>query len=191
MGFAHKVSPDQIRASVLRGDLQKHLNRVEAKKGDMFFIPSGTVHAIGSGIVVAEIQENSNVTYRLFDYNRTDKNGQKRELHIEKALDVMNMEVQPLVRQGPRIMKYYPGCSREMLCRCKYFEAERICSSLGFSFSVMEESFQVLLCTGGRGGISTETCRPIRFKEGDCIFIPAGAGRCHAMGEFELLKVRC
>ena len=79
----------------------------------------------------------------------------KRELHFDKAVQVMNMKVAPDVSQRPRIVKYYSGCSRELLCRCKYFETERIQVTKGFAFSVMDTSFQVLMCLNGYGEVQT------------------------------------
>jgi len=156
-------------------------------------MPAGTVHAIGAGALIAEIQENSNVTYRVYDYERVDKHGNKRELHFDKALEVMSMDVQSSVRQMPRMVHYYPGCSRELLCRCQYFETERIQVTEGFSFSVLETSFQVLLCLEGSGELQLEeeAQQVVRFSKGDCIFLPADLGRCHMSGKATLLKVRC
>ena len=125
-GFKHKVTEEILRKAVETGTLDRHLQKVEVHKGDTYFVPAGTVHGIGAGILMAEIQESSNVTYRVFDYDRIDKKGQKRELHFDKAVRVMKMDVTPDIKQKPRLVKYYPGCSRELLCRCKYFEAERI-----------------------------------------------------------------
>ena len=190
-GFAHDVTPDQLREAVKTGKLSKHLQKVKVRRGDTFFISPGTIHAIGAGIMVAEIQENSNVTYRVYDYDRIDKDGKKRPLHIEKAIEVANMKASSVTRQAPKFIKYYPGCAREILCRCKYFEVERIQVSMGFSFSVTEESYQVLLCTDGYGGIETdESRRPLRFAKGDCLFLPASIGRCHVLGNTTLLKIR-
>lgn len=142
--------------------------------------------------MVAEIQESSNVTHRIYDYNRVDKNGQKRELHFDKAVEVLNMKAGADVRQKPRKVNYYYECAREILCRCMYFETERIVINLGFSFTVMDASFQVLLCIHGDVGITAEgNHKPFRFKKGDCIFFPAGRGRCHVLGNFEMLKIRC
>lgn len=93
--------------------LNKHLQKVKVHKGDMFYFPAGTVHGIGGGILVAEIQESSNVTYRVYDYNRVDKNGNKRELHFDKAVQVMDMGVAPEAKQRTRMVKYYVGCSRD------------------------------------------------------------------------------
>ena len=134
-GFQHEVTEEILRKAVKTGTLDKHLQKVEVHKGDTYFVPAGTVHGIGKGILVAEIQESSNVTYRVYDYNRVDKNGKKRELHFDKAVQVMDMNVAPDVSQKPRIVKYYPGCSRELLCRCKYFETERIQVTKAFGIS--------------------------------------------------------
>lgn len=190
-GFAHKVTPALLREAVETGNLSKHLRKVKVKKGDTFFIPPGTVHAIGEGILLAEIQENSNVTYRVFDYNRIGKDGKKRELHIEKAIEVADMNASYDVKQAPRYIRYYPGCSRETLCRCKYFEVERIQVSMGFSFSVTDDSYQVLLCLEGYGGLEyNDLTKPLRFAKGDCMFLPASLGRCHIIGNCTLLKIR-
>ncbi|MBQ3517642.1 MAG: class I mannose-6-phosphate isomerase, partial [Lachnospiraceae bacterium] len=113
--------------------------------------------------------------------------------HFDKAVQVMNMNAQDTVRQNARMVRYYPGCSRELLCRCKYFDTERIQVTKGFSFSVLDSSFQVLLCLDGNGGIEygDGSKKPVRFTKGECIFLPAGLGRCHMIGEATLLKVRC
>lgn len=192
-GFRHKVTEAILRNAVKTGTLDKHLQKVPVHKGDVFYVPAGTVHGIGAGILVAEIQESSNVTYRVYDYDRVDKNGKKRELHFNKAVQVMNMDVAPDVRQKPRTVKYYPGCSRELLCRCKYFEVERIQVTKAFSFSVLDESFQVIMCLEGEGQIETmdESMKPVRFIKGRTMFLPAGIGKCLVVGDATVLKIRC
>lgn len=192
-GFRHKVTEDILRNAVNTGSLDKHLQKVPVHKGDVFYVPAGTVHGIGAGILVAEIQESSNVTYRVYDYNRVDKNGKKRELHFDKSVQVMNMNIAPEIKQKPHIIKYYPGCSRELLCRCKYFEVERIQVTKGFSFSVMEQSFQVLMCLDGHGQVETMDAglKPVRFMKGETLFLPAEIGRCLVIGDSTILKIRC
>lgn len=192
-GFRHKVTEDILRNAVKTGTLDKHLQKVPVHKGDVFYVPAGTVHGIGAGIVLAEIQESSNVTYRVYDYDRVDKNGKKRELHFDKAVQVMKMGIAPEAKQKPRIVKYYPGCSRELLCRCKYFEVERIQVTKGFSFSVMKQSFQVLMCLDGYGQVETmdSGLKPVRFMKGETLFLPAGIGRCLVIGDTIVLKIRC
>ena len=191
-GFEHKVTKEILEKDITDGTLQNDLHYVPVHKGDVFLIESGTVHAIGEGILLAEIQENSDLTYRLYDYNRRDKDGNLRELHFDKAVQVLNMNPIGDTSQKPRYVRYFYGCSRETLCRCKYFETEKIQVTKGFSFSVMKNSFQVLLCTDGEGGLETDgSNRPLRFEKGSCIFLPAGLGRCHVIGECDLLKIRC
>lgn len=192
-GFKHKVTEEILRKAVESGTLDRHLQKVEVHKGDTYFVPAGTVHGIGAGILIAEIQESSNVTFRVYDYDRVDKNGQKRELHFDKAVQVMDMDVAPDVKQNPRLVKHYPGCSRELLCRCKYFETERIQVTKGFSFSVREESFQVLMCLDGYGQVETMDAdrKPVRFCKGETLFLPAGIGRCLVVGDTTVLKIRC
>ena len=103
------------------------------------------------------------------------------------------MKVAPDVSQKPRIVKYYSGCSRELLCRCKYFETERIRVTKGFAFSVMDTSFRVLMCLNGYGEVQTMDAeqKPMRFSKGETLFLPAGLGRCLVVGDAELIKVRC
>lgn len=190
-GFAHDVNENMLRQAVEEGQLEKHLNTVKVHKGDLFYTPAGTVHGIGAGCLIAEIQENSNVTYRVYDYNRTDKNGNKRQLHFDKAMQVLNMQATEKYVQKSRYVRYFPGCSREILCRCQYFETELIKVHKGVAFTVNESSFQVLLCLDGNGGLETkEYVKPLRFRKGDCVFLPADLGRCFIIGECELLKVR-
>lgn len=192
-GFKHKVTEEILRRAVETDTLAKHLQKVEVHKGDVYYVPAGTVHGIGKGILLAEVQESSDVTYRVFDYNRIDKNGKKRELHFEKAIQVMNMDVAPDIKQKPRMVRYYPGGSRELLCRCKYFEIERLQVSKGFSFSVMDSSFQILMCLDGFGQIETMDAeqKPMRFCKGETMFLPAGIGRCLLVGDTTVLKIRC
>ena len=192
-GFRHKVSKEILQTALETGTLDKHLQRIDIHRGEMFFVPAGTVHGIGAGTLIAEIQESSNITYRVYDYDRVDKNGKKRELHFNKATEVMNMDpvVEPLYKS--RTVHYYPGCSREHLCRCKYFDVERIQATRGFTFSVLNNSFQIIMCLDGDGQIETMDAyhKPTRFEKGDTMFLPAGLGRCVLFGNTELLKIRC
>lgn len=125
-GLSHNCDKDRLRQYIDKGELDNHLNYVEVQKNDLFFIKSGTIHALGAGTLVAEIQQNSNLTYRLYDYDRVDKDGNKRELHVDKALQVANLNSMAEPRQPVRVMKYANGVAKEVLCRCKYFEVQRM-----------------------------------------------------------------
>lgn len=105
-GLRHDCTEAQIRQAISDGTLQKHLLRVPIHPDNLFFIEAGTIHAIGAGALVAEIQENSNLTYRLYDYDRVHKNGKKRELYIDKAMAVANLKGSTEPRQAPACTGY-------------------------------------------------------------------------------------
>lgn len=194
-GFNCDISKEAVRKSIENGTIENYLNKVPVHKDDIFYIESGTVHAIGAGTLIAEIQESSNLTYRLYDYNRVDKNGKLRELHIDKALDVMNLETSKEVRQPIRVHNYKKGYASELLCRCKYFEVhkEKIntenCREM-YSFQTQSNSFHVLLCINGCGTLISPTER-IPFFKGDCIFVPASSPKLKIHGIVDLLNVNC
>lgn len=192
-GFRHKVTKGILEDAVKNGNLEKHLRKLEVHKGDVVFVPAGMIHGIGAGILLAEVEESSNITYRVYDYNRKDKNGKLRELHFDKATDVLNMNIALEKKHENRMVKYYPGCSREILCRCKYFETEKIQVTKGFSFSVLETSFQILTCIDGYGQVETmdRKLKPLRFSKGETMFLPAGLGKCLVVGDATILKIRC
>lgn len=194
-GLQREVDKETIRNAVSNGTVGKYLQRVPIKTDDLFYIEAGTIHAIGAGALIAEIQENSNLTYRLYDYDRTDKYGKKRELHVEKALEVADLKGNAKPRQPMRVLKYKPGCATELLCRCRYFEVHRMlinterCHDL-VSYRSDASSFRVLLCTNGCGTIMEEDGSHLPFFRGDCIFVPANSGQMKIHGKAQFLDVR-
>lgn len=170
-----------------------HLQQVPVKKDDLFFIETGTVHAIGAGCLIAEIQENSNLTYRLYDYDRVDKNGKKRELHIDQAMKVANFRSSVEPRQPLRVLKYRQGAASELLCRCKYFEVYRMIVNTErrqkVDYSADELGFRVLLCVNGCGSV-TYADETFPFYKGDCIFVPANSQSMRIHGLAQFLDVR-
>ena len=195
-GFYHDMKKEVLQKSLENGTVEKYLQKVPVQKDDVFYVEPGTVHGIGAGVLIAEIQESSNLTYRLYDYNRVDKNGQKRSLHIEKALEVANLCGSAVPRQPMRVLKYKKGCATELLCRCKYFQVERMlinterCREMA-DFRTGSNSFQVLLCIGGCGVLLQEGGEVIRFFKGDCIFVPASSTSLKLHGKAQMLKVGC
>lgn len=188
-GFEKKISPETARLAVYDGTITDYLHYEQVNKGDVFYIPSGTVHAIGQGVVIAEIQENSNVTYRICDYDRVDENGNKRELHLEKALDVMKLE--PVERN--ELLDDYYECkeySTVTLCRCRYFTTKKVITHSNYCFTVNKKSFQIILFTEGKG-IIKNSGNEISVKKGDCIFLPADVGTIEISGRTEFLKINC
>lgn len=191
-GFQHPVNRELLKTSIEAGDLEKHLRRVPVRKNDVFFIPAGMIHAIGAGALIVEIQVSSNVTYRVYDYNRVGKDGKKRKLHFENAMDVLDMNAGMEFSGTPRMVQYFPGGSREILCRCKYFLTQKILISQRYSWFVSEKSFQILLCLEGNGELQCEHSKvSICFSKGSCIFIPAGIGKSQLVGVAALLLIKC
>lgn len=192
-GFRNKVDEATVRAAISNGTLMKYLLQIPVKKDDLFFIEAGTVHAIGAGVLVAEIQENSNLTYRIYDYDRVDKDGKKRELHVDKAMKVANLNSSAGPKQPLRVLKYSRGVAAELLCRCKYFEVYRMIVNTErrqiVKYKADEISFRVLLCVNGCGNISYD-CDAIQFYKGDCIFIPADSVEISIHGQAQFLDVR-
>lgn len=188
-GFSHDCTREQIRQAIDNRTITRHLQRVNVKKGDIFFVPPGTVHAIGRGIVIAEIQESSDLTYRLYDYNRIDKKGCKRKLHIEKALEVLNLQESLKPKRPLRLLKYKNECANEFIVRCQYFEVHRCLVNNEYKFKADEYSFRVLLCVDGKGKISYEQDELIITK-GDCVFVPADSCEITLSGSAEFLDVR-
>ena len=185
-GFSHDITREQLVESLQSGKIMNHLQQIPVRKNDVFFIRPGTVHAIGKGVVVAEIQECSNVTYRLYDYDRIDKNGEKRPLHIDKALDVLHLERTPQVRQQMRLMRYQPGAAREILCRCQYFQVDRVLVTEQYRCKVESTSFQVFLVLEGKLQIGE-----LSVEKGDCVFLPADCGEVTVRGKGQMLQVFC
>ena len=192
-GLKRDSSEGEMRKAIANGTLMNYLQQVPVRKDDLFFIEAGTIHAIGAGTLVAEIQENSNLTYRLYDYDRTGKDGKKRELHIDKALKVANLKSSAEPRQPLRVLRYRQGAALELLTRCKYFEVYRMLINTErrqkVHYRADEIAFRVLLCVNGCGTISCED-GSMEFYKGDCIFVPADSEVLTISGQAQFLDVR-
>ncbi len=161
IGFNRDVSRDEVEQRIADNTIREVLNFVRTKPGDVFFIPAGTVHAIGAGNLICEIQQSSNCTYRLYDYDRRDRFGNKRELHLQKALDVLDYR------------KYDParaGRSREEIS-CKYFDVSIMDVDGEKAMRLTDDSFRVVTCIKGEGMLRIDT--DIRIHAGETVFIPA------------------
>lgn len=193
-GLKREAEKETLRQAVLDGELSKYLQRIPVEKDQVFFVKAGTIHAVGAGCLIAEIQENSNLTYRLYDYDRTDKNGQKRALHVEKALDAAKLTPDEPPGQPLRVLRYKPGCARELLGRCRYFEVHRMLVNTErrqiVKFRSDELSFRILLCMEGCGILTFEDTM-LEVYRGDCIFVPADSVDIRIHGKLQFLDVRC
>lgn len=195
-GFTRDMDKDTLQKSLQEDTLYKYLQKIPVQRDDVFYIEAGTVHAIGAGVLLAEIQENSNLTYRLFDYNRKDKDGNPRPLQIEKALQVLNYKGSESPRQPMRVLRYHPGCASELLCRCKYFQVERMLINTSPhtplpDCTTSSLSFHVLLCVEGDGELLMPDGDYLSYQKGSCIFIPADSIDLQIKGNAQLLRISC
>ena len=174
LGFKRDVTKEEFEKAIKDQTLMELLNFYPAKAGDCFFIPSGTIHAIGAGCLICEIQQNSNLTYRVYDYGRTDANGNPRQLHVEKALKVTDFsKFQPPVFEG------------NVLGESEYFHVEKLCVTNKTSVEVSQESFVCAVCVKGECEIEGQTMR-----QGDSYFIPAEYGKVEFVGKAEILLAK-
>lgn len=159
------------------------LAEVPVEKGDVFFIPSGLVHAIGAGIVVAEIQQNSDLTYRVYDYDRRQKDGSLRPLHREKALDVATAYTREEISD-----LQYSRREREagLLAACSYFRVSRVKVAGRADLAAEKSSFHSLLCIEGGGSIRYDG-KTYPIVRGESYFIPAGLGGFTVYGDMTLI----
>lgn len=166
-GFNKSVVKEEFEKAIENNTVTEILNRVEVKKGDMFFIPSGTVHAIGAGIVICEIQQNSNTTYRVYDYDRRDKNGNARELHIEKAVKVSDLS--KMTKTGEKLtVEEYSGYRKTYLGGCEYFAAEKYEIEKNAEIEISDKTFHCLTVLEGKCNVLD-----VEAVKGESVFIPA------------------
>lgn len=185
LGLKEPQTKESLRRHINENTLKQALRFCPVQKGDAFFIPPGTIHAIGKGLVIAEIQQNSNTTYRLYDYGRKDKNGQTRPLHIEKGVAAACLFPQDSLRLTPQ-REEGQGFWKEQLVRCSYFKVFRYHISFKAQIPVSTDSFLSLLVTEGKLSLSLKS-QQADAKKGDSFFLPAQAGLLEVKGAGEIL----
>lgn len=186
-GFKSEISAEEFRRRIADNSFLDVVNRVNVKKGDFFFIEAGTLHAIGKGILLCEIQQNSNTTYRVYDYNRRDKDGNTRPLHIDKAIDVTKCEPPKYDTKPMGKVEKADGTERQLLVSCELFTAERISVESAARITADSSSFVSLIAVDGEGKIECGG-ESLDIKKGDSVFIPADSGEAVVTGRLELIK---
>lgn len=181
-GFKEKITKEEFKKAIENNTLLDKLNRVNVKKGDFFFIEAGTVHAIGKGALIAEIQQNSNCTYRVYDYGRIGKDGKPRELHVEKALDVSVCEKPKYGTKPFENEVEHEGYISQKLCSCELFSVERFKIKNAVKLCSNANSFNHILVIDGNGKINNKDA-----KKGDSFFVPANYGEYEISGSIEAL----
>lgn len=169
-GFNRELNKDEYIDALNTGRIEEILNYEEVEEGDVFFMPAGRVHAIGSGILLTEIQQTSDVTYRIYDWNRKDSEGNSRELHTDLALDVIDFEKHSEYRTP-----YKKALNKSVdIGKCQYFSTNLIhfdkAVEKDFNFI---DSFIIYICTAGKVNILTSEDQKTNIQKGECILIPA------------------
>lgn len=185
-GFKEQISKEEFERRIADNSLLDVCNRVPVHKGDVFFIDSGTLHAIGAGILLCEIQQSSNTTYRIYDYGRVGTDGQPRELHVAKALDVTKLE-RPVRDTKPQAKLDIFACAEvELLASCEYFTTYHINLNGMCHLKAGENSFQCITVLAGSMELATAGGR-VSIKKGESVFLPAGLGRYQLIGHGECI----
>ena len=176
MGLRRECSTDEFATAVATGRVEELLSFTPVLEGDVFFIPAGTIHAIGAGVMIYEIQQNSTLTYRLYDYMRRDKNGNLRELHVERAMKVS--ELKPYEKKGV-------SDDGEIIGSCEYFETRELSVTDELTLNVEEDSYLLISVMSGSGKIENETA-----SRGDSFFMPAKTGKIKLTGDMKIITVK-
>ena len=167
--------------AIREGKTEEYLNKIEVKKGDCFLINSGLVHAICEGVIIAEIQQSSDITYRIYDY------GRPREIHAEKSMDVIDFNLKPINASGKKLVSFC-GYEKGILCASEYFTIEKYVVSSEVSENSDINKFFIFTCVDGKGTIISEDGTKMDILKGDSILIPAKLGKYTIQGELTLLK---
>lgn len=175
-GFEEEISKEEFKTRIENNTLTDVLKAVEVHKGDVFFIPAGTIHAIGEGMLIAEIQQNSNTTYRVYDYGRVGADGKPRELHVEKALEVTALT------PAPKIQTEHP----DVLADCQYFKVVR--HTKPYTAVADAQTFRSLLVVNGNGTLAYNG-GTMDLNLYDCLFLPAELGEYTVTGDLEVLDI--
>ena len=185
-GFAKQVTPEEYEQSIADNTITDLLQEYDIHAGDVFFLPAGRIHSIGAGAFIAEIQQTSNITYRIYDFNRCDDNGNPRELHTELSKGAIDYTVLPDYRT------YYDAQpnTQTQLVSCRYFTTSLYRLDKKYELNVADlDSFVILICTKGKGTITDNNGECTEIKQGESILIPATAKNLTIQpdGELEIL----
>ena len=181
-GLKETVTQEQIPDMITNGKLQNYLNKVPICKGDVIYIPAGTVHAILKGTLICEIQQNSNLTYRVYDWDRVGKDGKPRELHIKKAMDVIKQDKRQNITSTN---------GQEDICKmvmdCNYFKVDVLNVTENYQAKSNKDTFEAYMVVEGKGKLETKG-KEYDIKIGESFILPASLGEYEIKGNIKLLK---
>ena len=185
-GFEHSITKEEMKQRIENNTLTEVLHKYPVEKCSVVYIPAGTIHAIGAGITLAEIQQNSNSTYRVYDFGRRGPDGNLRELHVEKALEVTKLEPAEEELPGEEPAVRVAGSTVKKLVESPYFSVTQLCLEGNLEIATNEESFLSILCTNGAGAIEWQG-GSLPLVKGSSAFVPAESGGITLAGEGEFI----
>lgn len=186
-GVERKITQEELSDSLQNGTITNLCHHAPVKKGDVFFIPAGTIHAIGRGILLAEVQQNSNTTYRLYDYGRLGNDGRPRQLHVKQGSEVCSLEPLPLTDKR-EIVPLSDTCKGELLASCEYFTTYSVNVEGSASLEADESSFQTFTVLEGSLTLTAgEQAEALEMQAGQTVFLPAGMGSYQLRGRGHLI----
>ena len=188
LGLKQTIKKEDFCKAISTSTITDYLNKISVKKGDVFLVEPGTLHSIGEGCLIAEIQKKSNVTYRAYDFNRKDQNGKLRPLHVDKALEVTNFKQSNHDGLPDEIIKQTASTTIERLKKCEYFTVDYYAIKNKETFNVNKESFKVLMLTAGNAVVSTSD-ETVSLVQGESIFLSAGDYEVSVTGICEFLTI--
>ena len=176
LGLVPKVDREKFQSAIKQGGLEKFFERLPVSPGDTFYVPSGTPHTIGAEMILCEVQQNSDLTYRLYDFHRVDAHGNPRELHIEKGMAVIDFDHRKGGKVSPVALPSANDAKKSLLVACQYFATERWDLSAQHRATSDPARFELLVILSGRGTIQW-TGSSSSYQQGECWFIPANLGQ--------------
>lgn len=186
-GIPKHVSKEQFKEGILTGTLEEYVNEIEVEAGDVVHIPSGTLHAIEDGIVLAEIQQNSDTTYRVYDWNRMGLDGKPRPLHVEDALNVIDFEGKIFLDKVKGLPVESAGYTLTYYIANKYFAMEKLTLRGEMLDDTSNINFYLYTCVDGEGIIEYNNTS-LQFEKGQSFMIPADLGSYALKGDALLLR---
>jgi len=188
-GFARDTEREAVRRAALDGSLLELVRRIPARAGQTLLVEAGTIHAINAGVMLFEIQQKSDLTYRLYDYGRTDASGKPRELHVDRALDVLRYGAAPAPARGAAAGREL-GPGRELLVSCAHFAMERLSGGRAQALETSPETFEILAAVEGSADLSWDGGEDW-LRQGEAVVLPASLGRYQLAPQGGATVLRC
>ena len=188
LGLKPGVNEEKFREALASNTLEDLFEGQTVRTGDTFFVPPGTAHSIGPNLIICEVQEYSDLTYRVYDFARVDARGKLRELHVEKALQVMKFG-KPAGGKVPSLLLSTDAASRSLLAACRYFATERWECSTKCEIPVDPQRFELIVILEGAGGFAWPDSAA-RYRRGECWLVPASQGHIDVLPETRTSLIR-